>query len=209
MNIIKTKDYLLLINKEAEIKKGDWYIDSDNRIVRSLGNEYQMYGIIISYYPLTKEAKEFDLPLLPNWNKNVDVEELAKDFYWKQTNNIIMENSRPDVIIGFVAGYGTAQSGKQFSLEDMKKCFVAGALTDLFNTWNIPKKIYAREKAEQYIQSLSTQQLPKEFIPKYKTLLEGGLVNPIEVIRYCTIMNSEGKEELVGDYIDARINRGI
>jgi hypothetical protein len=52
----------------------------------------------------------------------------------------------------------------------------------------------------EYIQSLSTQQLPKEFIPEYKDFLEGGLGNPIEVRRFKTITNSEGKQEIQGTY---------
>lgn len=34
---------------------------------------------------------------------------------------------------------------------EIKKAFVAGALTDLFNTWNIPKEQYAKEKADEYV----------------------------------------------------------
>lgn len=95
---------------------------------------------------------------------------------------------------GFRDGYKAAQS-KQFSLEDMKKAiefsYNAGrrlerkAVSPDFNF-----KIYR----EELIQSLSTQQLPKEFIPEYEAKTEFG------PFKLKTITNSQGKEELVGTY---------
>lgn len=88
MKLIQTKDYLLLIDEEAEIKLNDLFLGDDrDRLTESErwkicknesteGVNYLMcegvgyqkgYNafLILSYYPLTKEAKELDLPLLP------------------------------------------------------------------------------------------------------------------------------------------------
>lgn len=76
MKLIQTKDYLLLIDEEAEIKEEDYYyweltntvqinrlLEGDRKLGRTgpKGNVYKT----IAYYPLTKEAKKLDLPLLP------------------------------------------------------------------------------------------------------------------------------------------------
>lgn len=87
MQIISTKDYLLLIDEEAEINKGCYIVARDNSGIAKveefkkghikavtindtdLGIGYYQLSDwikIIAYYPLTKEAKELDLPLLPN-----------------------------------------------------------------------------------------------------------------------------------------------
>lgn len=91
--LLKTNDYLLLIDEEAEIKEGDLIYyeyaarqptdkDSDrikifdkivgaDKILAWFKKDDRCYYIagcnkIIAYYPLSKEAKELDLPLLPN-----------------------------------------------------------------------------------------------------------------------------------------------
>lgn len=75
--LIQTKDYLLLINEEAEIKENLWskipvggyfYSKIREEVVELQPRErnYDPSGFeIIAYYHLTKEAKELDLPLLP------------------------------------------------------------------------------------------------------------------------------------------------
>lgn len=74
--LIQIEDYLLLIDKEAEIKEGD-IVYRDTGVVFKITNERISYykEIIpetvhkiykcIAYYPLTKNAQEFNLPLLP------------------------------------------------------------------------------------------------------------------------------------------------
>ena len=96
-----------------------------------------------------------------------------------------------------------AQS-KQFSLEDMiafgKKCFYKG----FDKSENDDSNCYTawREENPGLIQSLSIQQLPKEFIPKYEREHDDTVPFPkmkdSKTIK--TITNSEGKSELIGTY---------
>lgn len=108
------------------------------------------------------------------------------------------------------------QLPKQFSLEDMiafgKKCFYKGFDksenddANCFTAW--------KEEANELLQSLSTQQLPKEFKP---IMVCGRCLKPDDNDEDCwsakecsrntdfpdtfkTITNSEGKEELIGIY---------
>ena len=65
--LIQTKDYLLLIDEEAICKTGELYLTSiQNRIIPKSKGVIQAGDKIIAYYPLNSEAKELDLPLLPN-----------------------------------------------------------------------------------------------------------------------------------------------
>ena len=86
----------------------------------------------------------------------------------------------------FIAGYKAAQSKGQYSLDDMETLmeealnwFGGGRDKDISDS---------KEFFEKYIQSLSTQQLPKEFIPEYYT--NGDMI----------VKNRERIRELVGTY---------
>lgn len=243
--LIQTKDYLLLINEEAEIKINEstydfeicpcfgknkhtegivWSFDDKRMHIGNFIettqtgdsgydiikiNGYCLYPIA-AYYPLTKEAKLLNLPLLPNPFEKVDVEEefnRVDDEKIRYSTEEYLEWSAYK--IGFFDGYIAAQS-KQFSLEDVEQI-----LFDYDNVdWSKrehkqPTIIWLKEK----IQSLSTQQLPKEFIPEY----EDGCLNytdnktcdkpcdnmfclPKGKLELKTITNLEGKQELVGTY---------
>lgn len=212
--LISTQDYLLLIDEEAEIKgspflcynplKITW--DDDVVLYQGAMPEYNYRGLqkIIAYYPLTKEAKELDLPLLPNPFEGVDVEKLAcKKYDIKEAINDYDERYYNSHNVAkaeaFIEGYKAAQAKGQFSLEDMKKAIEMATHINPFDT----SRFYS---SEEIIQSLSTQRLPKEFIPSYKIDCvkvncngECGECNYMEKILK-TITNSEGKEELVGTY---------
>ena len=87
--LIKTKDYLLLVDEEAEIKEGDVAVHDfgmgyDLEIPCDKDNlKSNTRFKVIAYYPLTKEAKELDLPLLPpfeeesieqtSWRKSIEI----------------------------------------------------------------------------------------------------------------------------------------
>jgi hypothetical protein len=67
-------------------------------------------------------------------------------------NNLEFENEdpSPDSIEGNHPrtnyGEGFTKKERMYSDEDMKLAFVTGALTDLFNTWNISDEDMAKEK---------------------------------------------------------------
>ena len=175
IKLIQTKDYLLLIDEEAEIKEGKTFITKDNIIHSNYGYNYGD-RVVIAYYPLTKEAKELNLPLLPNPFK---------------------------------------EQPKQFSLEDMKRAIeMAREMKDdegVFDVHSIRglTEVCTYDWEERYsekeiIQSLSTRQLPKGFIPEYQRVRDwdsrdiNGDYN--SKLQLKTIINSEGKQELVGTY---------
>lgn len=211
MKLIQTKDYLLLINTEAEIKEGDIAIHDfgmgyDLEIPCDVDNlKSNTRKLVVAYYPLTEEAKELDLPLLPNpFENETHIKELAQQSWG---------NVHRTGVLGFIEGYKAAQSDKQFSLEDMIKAFNTGKKHIYKCEANgKDKKCYCRNDndcnqrsymtAEEYVQSLSTQQLPKEFEP----LIEiydfdhgvGRSCIPRKILK--TVANSENKEVLVGTY---------
>jgi hypothetical protein len=180
MKLLKTGLYLLLIQEEEEdeIKEGgDYYLDGANRLFTPGHNFFTLSSFInkvIAYYPL-KEAKELEgVPLLPTPFKKYRVGR-------KQKRAILDEKG---VEIGvFKTGseleaqkYCDYLNGKQFSLEDMRKAFKAGGNMG-YQVCNL--EYYYREQGmkipegeitdenedfEDFIQSLSTQQLPKKFI---------------------------------------------
>lgn len=220
MKLLTTKDYLLLIDKGAEIKgspflcynplKITW--DDDVVLYQGAMPEYNYRGLqkIIAYYPLNSEAKELDLPLLPNPFEEIDVEKLAcKKYNIKEGINDYDERYYNSHNVAkaeaFITGYKAAKA-KQFSLEDVKKAFNAGY--DL-NTWEqlgVPNEERDYLNEHQFIQSLSTQQLPKEFISEYEyiesvdELWEFQDDDSLPKRKIKTITNSEGKEVLVGTY---------
>jgi hypothetical protein len=173
MKLIKTNDYLLLIDEKAEIVGGGYFYrkagtDSMVEGVDRAGPGELIYGYpeIVGYYPLTKEAKELDLPLLPKFDKGVDIEKLAIEKYPRQIKSI--QGAREE---GFIAGYKAAQSDKQFSLEDVKR--ISYCLRTGFDLNG--DRIISNEVEDLIVElSLSTQQLPKEFIisDKFSTFEE-------------------------------------
>lgn len=197
MKLITTDAYLLLIDEGVEIKEGDYtYKKLDNGVIyeediwrvekNTVASNYpnivkDYRDKIIAYYPLTKETKEIDLPLLPN-----PFREESK-FYDKLKESPYKEN--PGLVYYFIEGYKAAQShSKQFSLEDVKKAIEMARETYLEADPEGKNEEWIGYTEEQIIQSLSTQQLPKEFIPEYYT--NGDMI----------VKNREGIRELVGTY---------
>ena len=166
LELVYTKEYVLLIDKRAEIKEGniaihDFGMGYDLEIPCDKDNlNSNTRKLVVAYHPLTKEAKELDLPLLPNpFKEVVDVEKLActkynvkdgiRDYDERYYNTINIAKAE-----SFIEGYKASQS-KQ--LELLKRAIQLAS--DAENIEEVEREI---------IQSLSTQQLPKEFIISYK-----------------------------------------
>ena len=194
MKLLQIKDYLLWIDEDAEIKPDDYIIhDTVDGIVEAndewhyRGEKDDYWDKVIAYYPLKKEAKELDLPLLPPFEE-VDIEELAYAKY----------PVSPQKRKVFLEGYKAAQS-KQFSLEDMKDI-----MEEALNWWGGGRDRDISDSEdffERYIKSLSTQQLPKLFIPEYEKEIIGQVSGTVYVNKELkTTTNQEGKEVLCGTY---------
>ena len=181
---IQTKNYVLLVDEEAEINEKPYFIWKDevhkfhshagygiktwtdyneedgSSLLVNWSNKRK--GAIAAYYPLTKEAKELEgLPLLPNpFKTEVNTEQLALKFFREANKHEIIFDLGWIKI--FEAGYKAAQS-KQFSLEDMKKIAQA-AFTVKSNNDSVIEDF--EKWFNKRTGALSTPQLPKEFIPE-------------------------------------------
>lgn len=211
MKLLQTKDYLFLIDEESRgIEFGEIGVnmrhsnlEPETRNIGGYGSDkfYWSHKKIIAYYPLNSEAEELDLPLLPVTPKDkwgVHEAHCCEKHGCKYGDNDCC------VAIGIAkAKYSCEycdddENDKQFSLEDMRKCY-EGVLQ------NVGTCIKREDLPtfNQYIQSLSTQQLPSEFIPEYiNTNSFGSETNGYDSGNFIpkTITNPEGKEELQGTY---------
>jgi len=220
MKLIQTKKHLLLIGEKGSIKENQ--LGWDGYYIEYFRSRWQEkdWSPVIAYFPLTKEAKELDLPLLPNpFKEGIDVEELALKAYpvLRISGGDFSPDVNKEIRRSFIVGYKAAQSkqienikswfwnsyrhgrlgqsddeeldslgfedwwedrkefiqedlnksqSKQFSLEDMQKAFKAGEDLEYWkcmNTKENPINFPNTGFEEDFIQSLSTQQLPKEF----------------------------------------------
>lgn len=233
MKLIQTKEYLYLIGKEAKIKKGDlvaprglasYKVKNFDPLFDSSSFHYK----VIAYFPLTKDSKELNLPLLPNpfenspfYNQKWEEEnqykkglkELKEDSIESFKERELADNE-PSYRLGYVYGAKAAENrliqtikdlkvaqSKQFSLEDIQRAIRMAK--DSVGVDNDGETCYSNKSDEEIIQSLSTQQLPKEFEPEVeqvyasKELTDEGFIYE-EVFK--TITNSEGKEVIQGTY---------
>lgn len=182
---------------------------------------YNENNVACCYYPLTKEAKELDLSLLPSFEVTKSIEHLAEE----KTDVECQIDSSLDYAgfyKGFIEGYKAAQS-KQFSLEDIKTVIkwlnknYSLIEDELFEPYigkedEVPDVFFHsvyEEALNRGIQSLSTQQLPVGFIPepndigfiKNADIMVGKKLYDKIMSPFKTITNSDGKEELVGNYV--------
>lgn len=214
--LIKTTDYLLLIDEEAEIKDYNIVYNYDSDVVfemhpHGLPTKNPKTVKCVAYYPLIKEAEELDLPLLPPFGE-INVEELAIiTLLGKDKLNSMVSMEEMYRLKAFEKGYKAAQAKGQYSLEDMEKSHEHGWYqreryeTQDKRTYPLPENWSEMDYEEredwyfkQFIQSLSTQQLPKEFIPEL-VIISNDEVYFDKQLK--TITNSEGKEVLQGTWI--------
>lgn len=168
MKLLQTKEYLCLIDKEAKIKKGDlvaprglasYKVKSFDPLFDSSSFHYK----VIAYFPLTKDSKELDLPLLPNPYNTLEAKKFKDAQEYALSKNQTNIGCLTKTKVAWLDGY---EAAGQFNLEDIKKAFEAGWQCKVNNGYKSDGTYY--EDESKLIQSLSTQQLPKEFIPQYK-----------------------------------------
>lgn len=216
------KDYLFLVDKDSLAEIGDYITDSYN--IWKWDDNSSLLGRkkVIAYRKLNEQAPDLDLPLLPNPFKEVDVEKLA--FNYTLPSGFNRTDAGVSIMKAFIAGYKAAT--KQFSLEDIKKAIKMArtgygydgnidieAHLDMGGVDNYNNEFKLKTE-EEIIQSLSTQQLPKEFKP---IMVCGRCLKPDDdedcwsakecsrntdfPDKFKTITNSEGKQEIQGRYV--------
>ena len=194
MKLFNIDKYLLLIDENGKIKdRGiclcydkltkephlDYFYEEDW--------DYYVYkpSCILAYYPLLEDAKELDLPLLPNpfeaYNKKMALEAYPIDQFEDEFDYRFR--------LGFEEGFRDT-----FTLEDIKKSFRAGEKLEYWKWKNnketpVDKPLFE----EEFIKSLQLDKLPKEFYP-YLIPNEKGVTSPKIVI------NSESKKQICGTY---------
>lgn len=209
MKLVKTDLYLLLIDEEAEIQKGDLMYDNHlvglcnctkvvNKLPYSYTSSFLNVDKVIAYYPLTKEAKELDLPKLPPFKEVIPNSEYEEGMFgYTDTEVRVAQNA-------FKEGYKAAQS-KQYSLEDIEQILFDYDNVDWSKREHKKATIMMKEWLKEKIQSLSTQRLPKEFepimYPKYTQYDGFEEDDEIPVMTPMTYTNSEGKQEIQGRYV--------
>lgn len=244
--LVNTEDYILLIDEESETAEGYGLNLKSLEVDKTRSCYKALYKItntkkVIAYYPLAKEAKELDLALLPNpFRKTIKKSDrnrmVLENFVLDYTHQNIDEakgNAKnmynhidtyidEDHVDG-VAGDSEITFG-QFSLEDMINAFENGlnSYKDSLNDCHSNSEPRREDLKKQFIESISIQQLPKEFVPDYTwewfndindagwenispsdmdAIIAHGLVpRPQFRKKLKTITNSEGKQELAGTY---------
>lgn len=199
MKLLQTNTYLLLIDEEAEVCRGQHrFLNNKVELIHE-GHNYPYKGNkVVAYYPLTKEAKELDLPKLPPFKEVIPNSEYEEGMFgYTDTEVRVAQNA-------FKEGYKAAQS-KQYSLEDIEQILFDYDNVDWSKREHKKPTIMMKEWLKEKIQSLSTQRLPKEFepimYPKYTQYYGFEEDDEIPVMTPMTSTNSEGKQEIQGKYV--------
>lgn len=206
--LIKTKDYLLLLCEKAEIWGGEYIYNSEYQkiiktsaeYIRALDSNNTLYLIcdkILAHLPLNNAPILEDVDLLPPFEE-VDVEKLAKEQcpewnYSTKSHLAFLKHERE----GFIKGYKAAQqSNKQFSLKDIENILIKYLEEGFISK----EQGYINPKT--FLQSLSTQQLPKNFVPEIgdEVLNSKWGYGSACISKLKTITNSQGQKVVQGEY---------
>ncbi len=178
---IETPDYVLWVS-EKEPKDGDWgaMMREEGYVLlkNEHGNKKTMFANKFPSYKIIAhnpkgDAKELDLPLLPE-TKN-DVEKLADNI----ANNNYGGGQSPSYYVGFQDGYKAAT--KVYSEEDLREAFEYGKQ---FSVEDFGSKYF-----EEFIQSLKQPKTPTHFSLERKEKSET-MANPKLKLRYESSCNA-------------------
>jgi hypothetical protein len=201
--IIYTEHYALIVSDE-EIKEDVWfYSPSLNRVQINCNSDGCKK--VIAHRPL-EDAKILEgVPLLPEFEKVEDVEDLALA-YSSSKGNINPEgysDRQVGLLHGFIDGYNKSKETYNLTLTKLLDLYIeeTGYGMDMWSkeenqTMSIIAKI---------IQSLQQPKRPKYFECETITMNKGYTDKSDYPYQECeipkTITNSQGKTELVGSYI--------
>jgi hypothetical protein len=215
LQIIETPDYTLAVSDE-EIKESNWYENngvlfiSDNIFDEGNNpNQNKNNRLVIAYKPKAN-ARELDLPLLPEIDVKDDVEKLAEEY-------VIDESYLPvykeECKRAYINGYKAAT--KVYSEEDLRKAIDFGIrYTDERMTTDIVSEIFdidcsgnLEETTQLFTQSLKQLKTPKWFVAEttgggeYLAGTVGGNEIWAEYPIALKTTTINGKTYLIGKYI--------
>ena len=172
LQIIETPDYVLAVCDE-EIKEGYCVhpITKNISLHHNTDNNLKGWRKIIAYQP-KGNARELDLPLLPEMVVEDDVEKLAENAYVKhevKDDKLSLDEQiqrSGGFIVGFKAGYNAAT--KVYSEEDLRKAFYFGTnegynYRDLESADEEPEEL-SEEDWDNFVKNLKQPKTPKWFI---------------------------------------------
>lgn len=214
-NLTKTEDFLFVLDN-SEIKEGVWYFLPRTQSPHFCGskeseeelNLERDFGVrkILAHIPINRPKQTlYGLPTLPTLptllEKHEDsIDDMAREFYWKRNpNKDFAENSRPDMVIGFVGGYNKSREKFKFTEEDLKASF-AHCARYAANCMMTDKEVDFYGEWENYLKNIQSIQQVK-FPIAFETETYHNIIGKGSIIRTKTIINSEGKQEWVGKYI--------
>jgi hypothetical protein len=229
-NLIKTDNYLLIVDDDSEIKIGDRVIENTinqifeiNDINKSIGlcrSKVDTYVIdscrkIISHAPLNGSPYLDGMDVLPLMDNGEDAEQLAKLKYpiIMSPNGRNLAGGHYDIDVNFSErsaykhGYNKAREKYKYTEEDARLLIMCSFLK------GVDRGHYSTEIEDRIIQSL--QHHPKhpiafecEVEPKFKHIGStkevkgsGSRIKNKHAGNPKTITNSEGRTEWVGKYI--------
>jgi hypothetical protein len=198
----------LVIEKLATDQLIVWQVDNPNDCDEK--NQYQ----ILAHRPLNGAAYIENIPVLPPLEnfKSLEIDEIAREFYWKRNpNRDFAQNSRPDMVIGFVAGYTEALEKHSLTLRKLLDLYIeeTGYGMDMWSK----EENETMSTVAKIILSLQQPELPVAFEcevePKFKLI---GSTKEVKgsghkIKNKCagnpkTFINSENRTEWIGKYID-------
>jgi hypothetical protein len=212
--IIYTEYYALIVSDE-KMKKGDFNVPSDfdrtsdisitsEEDLEVVNDRFNGYKKVIAHKPLTDAPILKGVPLLPEFSKEEDVEEIASTLFRNKIDNL--EEIHSDYILGFQEGHRKAKETYKYTEEDLINLVQKGH--EIYNEGLGVATDAKKQKLIDFIQSLQQPKRPKYF--EYETIyrVKSGTIQEhkdglagFEYHEPKTIINAQGQTELIGDYI--------
>jgi hypothetical protein len=199
-NLIKTDNYLLVVDENYNIVSGDYVVyPLQKRVpVQYLTGDLTGYEIkILSHAPLNGAPYLVGVDVLPRLNQDDEVDKLAEERF------PVKNEAALDIIEClqikqevYAEGYNKAREKYEFTKEDMRKAIIMSSLSTVD---------FIPDRCDVIIQTIQQPKLPiafeceMELVYYAANMPKEGEERP--PYRPKTITNSEGRTEWVGKYI--------
>jgi hypothetical protein len=177
---IETPDYILAVSDEKPTVGNQFIYETDTQTINTTCSDYtpNEFDFIIKAYLPKGDAKELDLPLLPEIVVEDDVEKIFKEQVSRRDDDGYPVFGQEDfqILKYCIKEIITSSATKVYSEGDLRNAFNAGY--DL-NTWEqleIPNEERDYLHEDDYIQSLKRPKTPKWFVAEME---EVKLSNPL------------------------------